>query len=289
MIQKILEIITRNSEAFSLIASFFAWVVGMFTNKGWEKIKKARRISALRLRKDRTCKIVMPTYNNIDLYPQSRSRTMFDVNSQGDVLASLNVVSFAGYVGLEFANEYYVLGEHPNEIVANNNIFCIGGIVANKQTRAHFSRFFPEFRIFNSNLKEDDEEGQKLFFYDKEKRGFRWGAGKEFTVSDGEHYAILVRLTKEDFGTDDAGTVYILYGNKMESTLVASKYLLCQINDLIKRTRRKKHFFIVMRIREVNGSSNIYFDDKYDLTDEMFPQDKENLVSRLRKLLGKDK
>ena len=133
MIQKILEIITRNSEAFSLIASFFAWVVGMFTNKGWEKIKKARRISALRLRKDRTCKIVMPTYNNIDLYPQSRSRTMFDVNSQGDVLASLNVVSFAGYVGLEFANEYYVLGEHPNEIVANNNIFCIGGIVANKQ------------------------------------------------------------------------------------------------------------------------------------------------------------
>ena len=75
----------------------------------------------------------------------------------------------------------------------------------------------------------------------------------------------------------------------MESTLVASKYLLCQINDLIKRTRRKKHFFIVMRIREVNGSSNIYFDDKYDLTDEMFPQDKENLVSRLRKLLGKDK
>lgn len=273
--QEIIEFIERNSTLVSIVTNICVGIVGFFTNKGWEKIKKIRTISALRLVKGRECKIVMPTYENIDLHPSSSSKALFNVNEQSDVLASLNIISLIEKVGLQFDEEYYVLQEHCNQIVANNNVFCIGGTVANEQTKVYFSRFFPEFRLFSKSFNKDDRESQKIYAFDEAKRGFCWGNGGEFTVSKGEHYAILVRLTKEDFNINDAGTVYILFGSKADSTLVASKYLLCNMNDLIKRTRRKKHFFIVMRIREANGIKTVEFDEKYDLTDEIFPLKKK--------------
>ena len=83
-----------------------------------------------------------------------------------------------------------------------------------------------------------------------------------------------MRLTGEDLGSEAAGTVYILYGNTVMSTLVASKYMLCQVDDLIKRTKKRKHFFLVMKVREVNGISRWHFDGDSDLTDEMFHDEK---------------
>ena len=275
MIQSILEFIEDNSTAISIVTNVFVGIAGFFANKGWERIKQARTISDLRLLKGRNCKIVLPTYTNIDLSPKHRTPILFNVNEQGDVLASLNIISFVRKLGLQFDEEYYAVRERSNQVIADNNVFCIGGLTANEQTKVYFSRFFPNFRIFNKNLKMNDKEGQKIYIYDETKRGFCWGEGKEFTVSAEEHYAILVRLTKEDFDIEDAGTVYILYGNKAESTLSASKYFLCQMKDMIKRTKRRKHFFIVMRIQEANGILTPYFDKDYDLTDEMFPKNSE--------------
>mgnify|MGYP003291352390 CR=1 FL=1 len=275
MIQAILEFIEKNSTFVSIVTNAFVGIVGFFSNKGWEKLKKTRTIFALRLVKERDCKIVMPIYENIDLHPKINSKTLFSVNEQSDVLASLNIISLIEKIGLRFDEEYYVLQEHCNQVIANSNVFCIGGVVANEQTKVYFSKFFPEFRIFSKNIEMKDAKGQNIYAYNKAKRGFCWGNGKEFTVSEGENYAILIRLTKEDFNIKDAGTVYILFGDKADSTLMASKYLLCHMDDLLKRTKGKKHFFIVMRIREANGIKNAYFDENYDLTKEMFPPKNE--------------
>jgi len=91
-------------------------------------------------------------------------------------------------------------------------------------------------------------------------------------VNKDEDYVILVRLTEEDFSAGSMGTVYILYGNQINSTLEASKYLLCHTDDLIKRTKKNKHFFIVFKVKKVAGVYHLNFNEYRDLTDEIFPE-----------------
>lgn len=270
MMSLILELIEQNPKVVALLGSVFVWVIGFFSNKKWNEIKKKRLVSSLRLKKKKECRILIPTYKDIELHSPARTRTKFDVNAQGDVLASLDIISLINRMGLDVSEECIMVRESYNELASNYNLFCIGGIAGSAQTRGYFKHFFPDFRIFNSKLEDDDKEGKEIFYKDGFKRGFRWGEGKEFTVKDGEHYAIIVRLTGEDLGSEAAGTVYILYGNTVMSTLVASKYMLCQVDDLIKRTKKRTHFFFVMKVREVNGISRWYFDENSDLTDEMF-------------------
>lgn len=274
MISLMLELIEQNPKVVALLGSVFVWVIGFFSNKKWNDIKKKRLVSSLRLQKKKECRILIPTYKDIELYPPAKTRTKFDVNIQEDVLASVDIISLINRMGLDVSEECIMVRESYNELASNYNLFCIGGILANAQTRSFFKQIFPDFRIFRAKLDENDKEEKELFYKDGTKRGFRWGEGKEFTVKDREHYAIIVRLTGEDLGSETAGTVYILYGNTMMSTLIASKYMLCQVDDLIKRTRKRTHFFLVMKVREVNGISRWYFDENSDLTDEMFHDEK---------------
>lgn len=269
MFHMLLDFFEKNEELVSLLLNLVALVVGFLTNKGWERIKKKRAVSALKLDRKKLCKIIVPTYEDVKLHQHGNVTTGFNVNGQGDVLASINIISLIRQIGLKFDEDVF-FQEQYNQTLIHNNVFCIGGIVANEQTRSYFSEKFPNFRIYIPKLGESITRND-IYYEAENKRGFRWGDGKEFIAKQGEDYAIIVRLTGEDFGLDNAGTVYILYGNNINATLMASKYFLHHVNDLIKRTKGKEHFFIVMRIPKKAGA-RYYFDENYDLTEELFAE-----------------
>lgn len=91
---------------------------------------------------------------------------------------------------------------------------------------------------------------------------------EKFVVSMDERYVIIVRLSREDFHRKNQGTVHILFGNGVEGTLAASKYLLHDYKDLYKKVKRKKHYFIAFKIKRYTGL--IDPNSFVDLTDEMF-------------------
>ena len=83
-----------------------------------------------------------------------------------------------------------------------------------------------------------------------------------------ERYAIIVKLSKEDFKSKDHGTVHILFGNGVEGTLAVSRYLLFNYRDLNKLVASKKHYFIAFKVKRKTGiiDTNSFI----DLTDRMF-------------------
>ena len=93
---------------------------------------------------------------------------------------------------------------------------------------------------------------------------------EEFLNNDDERYAIIVKLSGEDFNIENHGTVHILFGNGIEGTLAISQYLLKNYKDLYKIVKRKKHYFIAFKIKTSTGM----IDSKsfVDLTDKMFIQ-----------------
>lgn len=103
-----------------------------------------------------------------------------------------------------------------------------------------------------------------------QKRGFAGGSsdGEQFTIDTDERYAIIVKLSSDDFGVKDHGTIHILFGNGIEGTLAISRYLLFNYKDLYNRTKKRKHYFIAFKLKKDTGIINT--NSFIDLTETMF-------------------
>ena len=159
------------------------------------------------------------------------------------------------------------------ESIARYNVFCIGGLLANSYTYDLFQQFFPSFKIYATREKFEFNPNKiplKNFILSEDKVGFCWGeaSSQSFVVKKDERYAIIVKLSKEDFKSKDHGTVHILFGNGVEGTLAISRYLLFNYRDLNKLVASKKHYFIAFKVKRKTGiiDTNSFI----DLTDRMF-------------------
>ena len=145
--------------------------------------------------------------------------------------------------------------------------------LANRYTYDLFQQFFPDFKIYATREKYESNPNRiplKQFRISEERVGFCWGEqdNQSFTVEKDERYAVMVKLSKEDFHSKDHGTVHILFGNGIEGTLAISRYLLFHYKDINKLVRSRRHYFVAFKVKRKTGI--IDTDSFVDLTDQMF-------------------
>lgn len=143
----------------------------------------------------------------------------------------------------------------------------IGGSLANRYTYDFyfttntydlFQQFFLDFKIYATREKYESNPNRiplKQFRISEERVGFCWGEqdNQSFTVEKDERYAVMMKLSKEDFRSKDHGTVHILFGNGIEGTMAISRYLLFHYKDINKRVRSRRHYFVAFKVKRKTG------------------------------------
>ncbi len=239
----------------------------------WLYLTKHRKIRKILSLKKCNCKIVLSKYDNREV----RKGVSLSVCPIGDIQAAINVTDLIYETGL-YSNQQSIIYEgRYSDDITNYNIFCIGGFLANTYSGSLFDQFFPNFKIFATSdeiTKASEDANQFLSRYfqqSNDKNGFSWGNSEmqKFTINDDERYAIIVKLTNYDFPNQKHGTVHILFGDGVEGTLVISKYLLFNYNELYKMVKKHpNHYFIAFKLKK---ETMIIDPNSFkDLTDEMF-------------------
>lgn len=238
---------------FSFLYTLLGVVVGFFISKILPFIKRYRIRKCLSLKKTQ-CRVILPSYekkihNNIDI---------IQVCPIGDIKAVSNVLDLIHATGLYAHQESIIYESNYNSSFDNFNVFCIGGSLANRYSYDLFQQFFPKFKILASEEKiqtNPNKIPQDHFVSCEAERGFCWGESSDerFIIGDDERYAIIVKLSNQDFNMENHGTVHILFGNGVEGTLAISKYLLCDYKDLYKRVKGEKHYFIAFKLKRSTG------------------------------------
>lgn len=276
---RVLEFVDQYSFLFSLI---YTITLFLFV-KTKPRLNQQRVQKCLSLKK-KECKIVLSSYdkklhNKIDIIP---------VCPIGDLQAASNIIDLIHASGLVKHQQSIFLDESYNVPVENYNLFCIGGSLANKYSHDFFQQFFPNFKILASPEKirtNPNKIPNSRFMISENKKGFVWSDSIEdsFVVEKDERYAIIVKLTEDDFKIKNHGTVHILFGNGIEGTLAISQYLLFNYKDLYSRVKNKKHYFIAFKLKR--NTKIIDPGSFLDLSDKMFIDnpDKQCLVKQLIK------
>ena len=262
----------------NLFGDYFEIVTGMFTITGWivgwstgkviPYFKKRAIRKCLSLEK-KECTIILPTYLK-KLHNQIEDVAMCPM---GDVQATANVIDLIHEAGLTSHQKSVIYEGNYAEPMDRYNVFCIGGSLANRYTYDLFQQFFPDFKIYATREKYESNPNRiplKQFRISEERVGFCWGEqdNQSFTVEKDERYAVMVKLSKEDFRSKDHGTVHILFGNGIEGTLAISRYLLFHYKDINKLVRSRRHYFVAFKVKRKTGI--IDTDSFVDLTDQMF-------------------
>lgn len=258
--------------ALSIIWTIISVLIGFLAAR-WLYISKHRKIRKILSLKKCDCKIVLSKYDNREI----RKGVSLSVCPIGDIQAAINVTDLIYETGL-YSNQQSIIYEGSyNDDITNYNIFCIGGFLANTYSDSLFDQIFPKFKIFASseeikNATEDTSKSYLRYFKKSDdKKGFCWGDSdtQEFTINDDERYAIIVKLTNYDFPNQKHGTVHILFGDGIEGTLVISKYLLFNYNELYKMVKKHpNHYFIAFKLKKETMIIDPH--SFKDLTDEMF-------------------
>ncbi len=273
-----LEQYTTIAASFCAIIGSFFTAVGYLSSKIFVGAKKRKIQKCLSLQK-KECKIVLPSYNK-KLYNPNTTEPMCHM---GDIKAASNIIDLIRKTGLySHQNEFFYEDTTPYP-PGFYNLFYIGGLLANKYTLDIFSRKFPKFKILASQdkIQNNPNNVPHEFFIKHDKNGFFWGdpsvtsitddVTEKFEVEENERYAIIVKLSNKDFGNDEHGTVYILFGHGVGGTMAISRYLLSNYNDLYRRVKGKDHYFVAFKASatgaEIDGSTFL------DLTDAMFEND----------------
>lgn len=259
------------------ILSTFSIVIGYLSSKVGIRAKSRNVRKCLALQK-KECKIVLPTYER-KLYDNEKDVLMCDL---GDINAASNIIDLIRKTGLYPNQEKMFYEETPSNSPSSYNLFLIGGLLANKNTLGIFSDKFSKFKLLvteeSRKRLDNPNDVSSKWFMTNDKNGFFWGDAstvsisknvkEKFEVTKDERYAIIVKLSKEDFGGDDHGDIYILFGQGRKATLAISKYMLLNYHDLYKKVKKKKHFFVAFKVGyasgEIDGSTFV------DLTDVMF-------------------
>ncbi len=255
---------------YSFLISIIYGVIGYLIGTVIPKISRSKIRKCLSLAK-KDCKIILPSYEK-ELHNYEDTVSMCPI---GDIKAASNVIDLIYATGLYSHQKSIIYESSYFDKFESYNIFCIGGSLANKYSYDLFQQFFPKFKIYATKEKIDNNPNgipKSHFVESKTKRGFCWGnlSNEEFLNNDDERYAIIVKLSSEDFKIENHGTVHILFGNGIEGTLAISQYLLKNYEDLYKIVKKKKHYFIAFKIKKTTGIINPR--SFVDLTDKMFIQ-----------------
>lgn len=191
----------------------------------------------------------------------------------GDIKAVSNVLDLIHATGLYSHQQSIIYESNYFSSFDNYNIFCIGGSLANRYSYDLFQQFFPKFKILATEEKIETNPNKiprEHFVSCEAEKGFCWGesSDEQFIIGADERYAIIVKLSNQDFNMKNHGTVHILFGNGVEGTLAISKYLLYDYKDLYKKAKGKKHYFIAFKLKRSTGI--IDTNSFVDLTEIMF-------------------
>lgn len=267
---KILVLLDQYSFLFSLAYTICGAIIGFFSSKILFELKKRKIRKCLSLGKY-DCKIILPNYRGTLHNPN-------DVLSYcpiGDVQAASNVIDLIHSTGLYSHQQSIIYEEKYSDSFERYNIFCIGGFLANQYTFDLFKQFFPCFKICapEEKIRTNPNKIPESYFVKSSKKGFCWGnkCDEQFLVKPDERYAVIVKLSASDFSVKNHGTIHILFGNGIEGTIAISKYLLNGYQDLYKRVKGKKHYFLAFKIERDTGI--IIHNSFKDLTKIMFNEE----------------
>lgn len=258
----------KYSFVFSFAYTLLVAICGFVISKLIPKIKQYKIRKCLSLSKYE-CKIVLPCYNK----KLHNKNDLIQVCPVGDIKAVSNIIDLIHTTGLYSHQQSIIYENDYFSNFENYNIFCIGGSLSNQYTYDIFQQFFPKFKIYACKDKIENNPNKipySHFILNEFEKGFCWGnlPDEKFIINNDERYAIIVKLSNEDFNIKNHGTIHILFGNGVEGTLAISKYLLNNYKDLYSRVGRKSHYFIAFKLRKTTG----IIDTKsfIDLTEKMF-------------------
>lgn len=265
---KYIEFFVQYSYIFSFSYTIIVLIIGFLVGKVIPAFKRHKIKKCLSLTK-KDCKIILPEY----VKKLHNDKDNILVCPIGDLQAAINIVDLIYATGLYSHQQAIIYQNRYSDSFENYNIFCVGGSLANQYSYDLFQQFFPKFKVYASEEKiKTNPKGipPSHFVVNETEKGFCWGnlSHERFVVSMDERYVIIVKLSREDFHRENQGTVHILFGNGVEGTLAASKYLLHDYEDLYKKVKRKKHYFIAFKIKRYTGV--IDPNSFADLTNEMF-------------------
>lgn len=265
-----LAFLDQYSFLFSLAYAIGAAIIGFLASKIIPVLRKHKIKKCLSLGKHE-CKIVLPNYKGTIHNPDD----IVPYCPIGDVQAASNVIDLIHSSGLYSHQQSIIYDGNYSDSFECYNIFCIGGSLANQYTFDLFKEHFPSFKICatEEKIRTNPNNIPKEYFVVSEKKGFCWGTenDKKFLVEPDERYAIIVKLSSSDFDIENHGTIHILFGNGTEGTIAISKYLLNEYEDLYKKVKNKKHYFLAFKIKRYTGI--IMPNSFVDLTEEMFCTD----------------
>jgi hypothetical protein len=124
-----------------------------------------------------------------------------------------------------------------------SDVFCVGGPVFNAATAFYLGRYLPGVRLEAGNAAAGMLQGG----------GFRIG-NDLLANAEGEHYAILVKLTDRDLLQDR--TVHLLFGYNAIGTAAAAYYLWKHHRD-IYRLKGQERYCIVVRLTTREGYRSV--------------------------------
>lgn len=186
--------------------------------------------------------------------------------THSSIIALNNTIELLNITGQKF----YLIDNSREAI----NEINIGGFVANKTVSSYIKKYFPDFKFIidsnNGKAYQQNPVDKDIFILSDNKKQFKIGK-KILDMSDGSvDYAILIKLTKDDFKDVNKKTVHIVFGGGDLGTIKATEYLATNYKS-IYRTFGKKHYFFALEVREtdrkINDSIGIM-----DFTNEMFIQ-----------------
>lgn len=266
---QILEFLEKYSSLFSFGYTVLAALFGFLVGKIPPKMRAYKIKKCLSLGK-RSCKIILPNYHKKLHNPKDS----IEVCPVGDIMAASNLIDLIHSTGLYTHQQSIFYEGNYSEGFEKYNIFCVGGSLANAYSYDLFRKFFPKFKILatEEKIRRNPLKIPPDHFVVSERKGFCWGDSPEeaFFIDASERYAILVKLSEDDFRMKNHGTVHILFGNGIEGTLALSKYLLNDYTDLYKRVGRKRHYFLAFKVKRDTGM--IIPNSFVDLTDKLFSQ-----------------
>lgn len=267
VVRNLIEKINDYSWIISPILSIITFICGFIFHKLVKVIERHKLNQFLMLNKKLECKILLPSYQaNI-----FNNTNLTEVYTAGDIKASSNIIELINKTGIYKSFLANIYEKTYTNLIANNNLFCIGGFSTNDYTYDLFQQFFPFVKFYMPQEQINNyTRPTSCFIVDENMKGFSWGDSddEKYMVNSDERYIILIRLLNTDFNIKNHGTVHIIFGQGIIGTLVLSKYMLNNYKDIFAKTKHHSHYFIVFKFKA--HTQLIDMNSYKDLTDIVF-------------------
>jgi hypothetical protein len=237
--------------------------------KTWRVHRAVRKLLSF---KGRECAIITPIYQKV-IYTKPYNIFIYE-----EVCIYNDIVNLLAKTGMPF-NANLLSSNDVVEVNKFENQICLGGPGSNSVTYRYFQEKFTQIRFFVEKEILDCHPTGRNFLEVNNQIGFRYGNGEEdvFLVeskyyNDKEReydieYAIIIKLTREDFNITENRTVFLLIGYSVISTAAIVRFFCANYSTIFKRFKGR-HFFVVYKTHRQTKS--VLPNTMMDLTDKLF-------------------